>query len=94
MNITEAIPARVRAVLYLVVGVLTVAAGALSTWYATVDGGVPAWVTGVTGVLAYIAGATGLVAAGNTTVSSVDGSVISAADEPAIDAIDPAIDDE
>lgn len=88
MNITEAIPARVRAVLYLVVGVLTVAAGALSTWYATVDGGVPAWVTGVTGVLAYIAGATGLVAAGNTTVSSVDGSVISAADEPTIDDVD------
>ncbi|MBM7796895.1 hypothetical protein [Pseudoglutamicibacter cumminsii] len=88
MNITEAIPARVRAVLYLVVGVLTVAAGALSTWYATVDGGVPTWVTGVTGVLAYVAGATGLVAAGNTAVSSVDGSVISAADEPTIDDID------
>lgn len=88
MNITEAIPARVRAVLYLVVGVLTVAAGALSAWYATVDGGVPAWVTGVTGVLAYIAGATGLVAAGNTTVSAVDGSVISAADEPTIEDVD------
>lgn len=82
MNITEAIPARVRAVLYLVVGVLTIAAGALSTWYATVDGGVPTWLTGVTGVLAYIAGATGLVAAGNTSVSSVDGSVMSALDEP------------
>lgn len=69
MNIVEQVPARARSVMYLIVGVLTVAAGALNTWYATVGDGVPAWVTGVTAVLAYVAGATGLIAAGNTDVS-------------------------
>lgn len=73
MNIVEQVPAKTRSVLYLIVGVLTVAAGAVNTWYATVGEGVPAWVTGATAVLAYVAGTTGLIAAGNTDVTPSTG---------------------
>lgn len=70
MNVTQLIPARLRSALYVAYGVAAVAIGATSTWFATTNGAVPGWVGGVTAVLAYVGGALGFVAAGNTTVTA------------------------
>ena len=64
-NWLSLIPNRIRLAFYLVFGVASVAIGAVSTWFATVNGEVPAWVAGVTAVVVYVGGAFGFVAAGN-----------------------------
>lgn len=64
-NWLSLVPNRFRLALYLLFGIASVGIGAVSTWFATVDGDVPAWVAGVTAVVVYIGGAFGFIAAGN-----------------------------
>ncbi|WP_102157716.1 hypothetical protein [Zhihengliuella halotolerans] len=71
-NWVSLIPDRLRLALYLVFGVVSVGIGATGTWYANVDGSVPAWVGGVTAVVVYVGGAFGFVAAGNVSAGPAE----------------------
>lgn len=93
-NWTNLIPSTARSIAYVVFGVISVGTGAVTTWYSTTTGAVPSWVTGVTAVLAYVGGALGFVAAGNTNVGSDPIEAEDLPDEYADDDYQPATDDE
>lgn len=69
-NVLQQLPERVRGLIYVGYSVLVLAAGATATWFTSVGSAVPDWVTGSTQVLAYIGAGLGLVAAGNTSITS------------------------
>ena len=66
MTLLQQIPAKVRARLYLALGIIVLAEGAASVGYATAGNGLPTWLNVTVQVTAYVGGALGFTAASNT----------------------------
>lgn len=74
--LTDVLPAKLRKLIYAVVGFAALLVGAVQTVYGAMDLGQPGWTKGALALLAYLGGALGLTAASNTaTPPERDGTV-------------------